>query len=124
MEVVKLLYNLLMVIIVHEGEKVTKEDLEKAKADYETYIKITIDIEGKIVALGGEYHADAEKLLLEGGSKQNNIWGGGVNLESRNFETNAIVNLRSGRNNSTDILDGETREKFLDLAKKVLRTYV
>lgn len=119
-----MLYNLPMIIIVYEGEEITKEDLEKAREDYETYIKITIDIERKVIALGGEYHADAEKLLLENGSKQSDIWGGGVNLESRNFETNAIVNLRSGRNNSTDILDGETREKFLELAKKVLRTYV
>lgn len=112
-----------MAIILVE-DRPSKEDFQKTKEDYESYIKLTIDIERQMVALGGEYHADAERLLLDEGSKQENIWGGGVNLETKQFETNAIINLRPGKNDSTEILDPKTREKFLMIAKRVLKGYV
>lgn len=109
--------------IVVVKDTLSKKDFQKVKEDYETYIKLTIDVENKIIALGGEYHADAEKLLLDQGSRQQDIWGGGVNLETKQLETNAIINLRP-RNNSTEILDPKTREKFLMIAKRILRKYV
>ena len=110
------------IVIVKTG--VSKKDFEEAKEDYGIYIKITADIEMGSVALGGEYHADAEKILLKGGSKQENIWGGGINLETKTFETNAIVNLRSGKNDSTEILNNDVKKRFLSLAGKVFKNYV
>lgn len=112
-----------MPIIIVKGN-LSKQEFEEARRDYEAYIKITVDLEREAVVLGGEYHADAEKMLLEQGSLQDNIWGGGVNLETRQFETNAIVNLRVGKNDSTEILDPEKRTKFLGLARRVLSDYV
>ncbi|HEY4474597.1 MAG TPA: DUF5674 family protein [Candidatus Paceibacterota bacterium] len=55
--------------IVVVGEKLTKEEFFKAKKDYKTYVKITIDVESSAVLLGGEYHADTEKILLEAESR-------------------------------------------------------
>lgn len=110
--------------IVLVKNKLLAKDFQKARKDYQSYVKITVDLEKKIVTLGGEYHADAEKLLLEQGSKQENIWGGGLNLETGNFETNAIINLRAGRNDSPEILDPLVRKNFLALAKKILKEYV
>lgn len=111
-----------MAIIIVKDE-LNQADFKKAKEDYRTYIKITLDLEKAIVALGGEYHADAEKLLLDQGSRQEDIWGGGFNLETKQFETNAIVNLRPGKNSSTEILDIKIRKKFLRIAKKVFKDY-
>lgn len=105
-------------------DELTGKDFEKAKEDYKTYIKITIDIERGLVVLGGEYHADAEKLLLSLGSRQENIWGGGINLKTKEIETNAIINIRAGRNNSTEIIDSGIRKRFIKLAKRVLGKYV
>jgi len=113
-----------MIIILEQGQKLTKEDFAKASQDYETYIKITIDIEKKVIALGGEYHADAEKLLLESGSKQDDIWGGGINLNTKEFETNAMVNIRAGKNDTIEILDEKIKSVFLQIAKEVLKEYV
>lgn len=110
--------------IVLTKKKVSEDEFQKAKRDYGCYIKITADLKSGIVALGGEYHADAEKLLLEQGSKQENIWGGGINLENGQLETNAIINLRPGGNESPEILDAEKRKVFLSLAKKILEKYV
>lgn len=112
-----------MAIVIIE-KSLNKEDFKRARENYQTYIKITIDLEKEILALGGEYHADAEKMLLARGSKQENIWGGGVNLETGQFETNAIINLKVGRNDSTEILDPPKRKKFLTLSKKILKKYV
>lgn len=112
-----------MAIIIAET-KLSPEDFNKAKQDYATYIKITIDIDRKIVILGGEYHADAEKLLLENGSRQENIWGGGINLETKQLETGAIINLRPKENPSVEILDEKIRKKFLEIAQRILKGYV
>lgn len=105
-------------------EKISPVDFKKALQDYDSYIKITIDILKEAIVIGGEYHADAERFLLKQGSRQKNIWGGGVNLETGRFETNALINLRPGRNDSTEILDSRTREQFLKTARKIFRKYV
>ena len=38
-------------------------------------VKYVVDVERGIAAVGGELHADAEQLLLEGGSRQEDLWG-------------------------------------------------
>ena len=101
-------------------DKLTSEDVKKAREEYEFYIKITADIEKEIIALGGEYHADAEKVLIE---KYNclsrNIWGGGYNITTKKIETNAILNLRPGINDSMEIIDPEARKKYIELIHKI-----
>jgi len=110
--------------VVIVKNKLSEKDFQEAKKDYQSYIKLTIDIEQEIIALGGEYHADAEKILLEQGSKQGDIWGGGLNLETKQLEANAIINIRPGRNESAEILEPKIREKFFEIAKKFLGKYV
>lgn len=109
--------------IVLVRDRLSEEEFRAAKQNYGSYIKITLDLEFGVAALGGEYHADAEKLLLEKGLKSPNIWGGGINLETKKFETNAIINLKPGVNESTEILNPETRKKFLKIAKNILKVY-
>lgn len=106
--------------IVIISKKAAPQDLKKASLDYKTYIKITVDIEKEIVAIGGEYHADAEKLLLSQGSSQKNIWGGGVDLQTKKFETTALINIKPSVNNSMDILDEKVRKKFLKICQKMI----
>lgn len=107
-----------MIIVLEKPA--TVEEIKKARKDYQNYLKITLDVEKKIVAIGGEYHADAETKLLKLGCQQVDIWGGGLDLVSKKFETNAIINLRAGQNPSTEILDPRIREKFLAIVKKFL----
>jgi len=103
-------------------EKLTKEDIQKAREEYSEYIKITVDIKKEIVAIGGEYHADAELILAEKyQSQKNDLWGGGYNITLRKFETNAIINIKPTINDSPDILTPEIREKFLNVVKEKLK---
>lgn len=48
---------------------------ELASAWYGDMIKGVVDIEREVRALGGEYHMDANVILVEDGSKQDCIWG-------------------------------------------------
>lgn len=71
------------------------------------------------MTVGGEWHADGEKVLLENGADKDNIWGGGIDLGTKNIETIALINLRPNLgNNSQEILDKYTREKFINIVKE------
>jgi len=107
--------------LVIVDKKLTKENIKASREDYPEYIKITADLEKEIVIIGGEYHADAEKVLSDKfGSKRSNIWGGGYNITNNTFEVNAILNFRPGTNDSPDILDPKIRNHFLKVIKKKL----
>ena len=109
-----------MAVVILQEEPV-KKDIEISREEYPNYIKITADLSQKIIAMGGEYHADAEKVLLENhGSKQKDIWGGGYNIDLKEFETIAVINIRQPNNPSSDIIDPAARENFLKLVKLYL----
>lgn len=104
--------------IVLVKEKVSDNDVKIASEEYGEYIKIVIDIEKKKMAIGGQWHADAEKVLIRDGSLQKNIWGGGIRLKNKSIETVALINLRpKDKNPSQEILDSQTREKFFRIVK-------
>jgi hypothetical protein len=103
------------------NKKLTKEDITASREDYPEYIKITADLKNEIVVIGGEYHADAEKILVEKfASKRSNVWGGGYNITTAAFEVNAILNLKPATNDSLEILDPQTRNRFLKVVKDKL----
>ena len=110
-----------MIVILQEPAK--QDDMRKAQEHYPGYAKITIDIKKEKVAIGGEYHFDAEQKLLEIGCKQDDIWGGGIELESKTIETNAMINVRAKINPHQDIQDEKIKKKFLIIAYKYLRSY-
>ena len=105
--------------VVKIGEKVTEENLKKAREEYGDFIKIVADIVTGAMAIGGEWHADAEKTLLDSGSRQDDIWGGSIDLASNQIDTIALINIRPRLdNNSQEILDPKIREKFVVIVKK------
>ena len=110
-----------MIIIL--SQPAIEEDIKKASEHYPNYIKITIDLEKETVAIGGEYHFDAEQQLLKLGSKQENIWGGGLELISKTLETYAMINVRTKVNPSQDICDSTIKHRFLEIAYKFLKEY-
>ena len=97
----------------------TKEELLNLQKVYGDYVKLTVDLEKDWVVVGGELHADGEKILLEKESKQDNIWGGGINFESKQVDTTAVLNLRPRlKNDSLEILDTQRREQFIQVVRK------
>ena len=65
-------------------------------------VKLVVDVERRVIALGGELHADAEALLLEDGSRRRDLWGAnyfpGAGPE-RCLELTALINIRPAQGN-------------------------
>lgn len=102
------------------NKPLSKTQLAQIRQKYGDYLKLTVDLEKEQLVLGTELHADGEKILLENGSQQDNIWGGGINLGDKIIDTTAVLNLRPKLNNdSMEILDPERREKFIKIVRKI-----
>ena len=92
----------------------TKELRLLAENTFGDMIKCVADVSEGLLALDAELHADLERLLLENGSAQENLWG--FNLypdeEGEDFiEYDSLINIRSWQGNpSRGISNPEIRE--------------
>ena len=98
-------------------DKATDQDLIKAKEDYGDYIKVVIDVATKALVIGGQWHADGEKILLDDGSKQSNLWGGGIKLSTKIIDYTALINIRAQVNPSHVIMDAKIRASVDQIIK-------
>jgi len=101
--------------------KISKEELAQyAKEQYVEMIKGAIDIGKGSMALGGEWHMDANQVLIDNGSEQKDIWGFNIYVDKNHderVEYISLINIRPAQNNrSMEIEDGTIREKM----KKVI----
>ena len=98
----------------------TKLEIVEMKVGYGDLVKITVDIETEILVLGCELHADGEEILLNKGSKQEDIWGGWINLNDGSVEMTAVLNIRPSLDNpSMEIINQTRREKFTKVVHNV-----
>lgn len=105
-------------MIITKLEPFTEEEIEKLKELFEVYIKTVIDVERKICSAGADRHFESEKILLNEGSKQSNLWGGGIDIETKSIDCNSFINVRPvDKNTSNEIQDPELRKSFEDLTK-------
>jgi hypothetical protein len=105
-------------MIITKTEPFTKEELEKLKEQFEVYIKIVIDVENKVCSAGMDMHFDGEQILLGQDSKQLNIWGGGIDLETGIIDCNSFINIRpNDHNTSNEIQNLGIREEYEKLVK-------
>ncbi len=96
-------------------EPVSKEILDAlAKAWYLVLVKGVADIEQNVVALGGEWHMDANNRLIEEGSEQQNLWGFNIYPNEKGdaaIEYNSLINIRPRQGNfSMELSSEETRK--------------
>lgn len=94
---------------------VTEEMLQSlAKAWHHTLVKGVADISLGTVALGGEWHMDANNKLIEEGSEQKNLWGFNLYPKERGdsaIEYISLINIRPAQGNrSMEIADEDTRK--------------
>lgn len=101
--------------------KINQSKLQKSAEDLEGYIKIVVDVEKNIMTAGGKRHADGEELLLKNGSIQDNLWGGGVDLETGEIDFDSMINIRpSVGNNSREVLSQDLRNKIKKITNNLL----
>lgn len=112
-------------MIVTKTEPYTKDEIEKLKEEFDIYIKTVIDVERNICSAGCDRHFDSEQILLAQGSSQNNLWGGGVDLETKVIDFNSMINIRPNQGNtSNEIQDVKIRKLFEELTKFFFKKYL
>lgn len=106
-------------------DKISKEELRQLAAEiFGDMIKIVVDIRRGIIAIGGEMHADAESLLLQNGSKQDDLWGANLypDLPPESFiEYQSLINIRPSLGNRFISIDSE---EIKDKVKKIINNLV
>ena len=114
-------FSIIDFVLLVIRKKAAKKEIEEMAKDLDGYVKVVVDIERKILTGGGERHVDGEQKLLQEGSRQQDLWGGGLDLETNEIDYNSIINLRPSQNNpSRDILSSEIREDFDKIVKDLL----
>jgi hypothetical protein len=58
---------------------------------------------------------------LEDGSRQEDLWGAGLDLETGEMDFDSLINLRPTQNRSREILDEEIRKKAASLIESLLK---
>jgi len=101
-----------------------KEIVRLADDQFGDMVKAVVDINRKVMGVGGELHADAEALLLENGSAQTDVWG--INLypdrtTSDWIEFTSLINIRPSQGNrSTGVQDAEVQKKIIAVVNALL----
>jgi hypothetical protein len=86
-----------------------------------TYMKLAVDIERGILAGGGTLHADCEAVLLEDGSRQEDVWGADWIPAAQQVTFESLINIRPRQNNpSLEILDPTIKERVAEFVKPLM----
>ena len=102
-----------------------KELVDMAKTQFGSFVKAVVDINQKIMAVGGEMHADEETVLMEKeNSKREDVWGINIYPEKDGqelIEFDSMVNIKPFCNNrSRNIENSETREEIRVIVNKLI----
>lgn len=98
-------------------EKISFAELKKIAEDsFGDMVKAVVDVQKKIMVIGGELHSDEEALLIEKGSQQQYIWG--INLypamEGENWiEFDSMINVRPSQSNRSRGVDNPEIRKII-----------
>ena len=105
--------------------KVIKKPITRAEAKeialefYVDMVKGVVDIEREIIALGGEYHMDANTVLIGDGSEKKNIWGFNFYPDENRIHHVSLINIRPLQNNRTiEVQDEKLRKRMEEVIRK------
>ena len=106
-------------------QKISEPELrEIAKEFYGDMIKGVVDVEREILAMGGEYHMDANNILIKNDSKQPNVWDFNWYFnrkEGERIEYVSLINIRPAQGNRImEVQDARLRDRM----KKIILKYL
>lgn len=112
--------------IIIVTQVITRQKLtELAKERFGDLVKAVVDIDRGIMVVGGELHADEEALLIENGSRQQDLWGINFYPEKTGedfIEFDSMINIRPSQNNrSRGVEDAAIREKILTVVDRLVQ---
>jgi len=87
-----------------------------AEAQFGDMVKGVVDVERRVMAIGGELHADEEAALIEDGSAQTHLWGINLYPAERGdtwIEFDSMINVRPSQGNrSRGVDDNALRDRI------------
>ena len=98
---------------------------DMAREQFGDMVKAVVDVARRLMAIGGELHADGEALLLEEGSRQADLWG--INLypdrpPDERVEFDSMINIRPSQDNrSRSVEDAAIRQQIADIVTDLVR---
>ena len=105
---------------------ITKAELTQiAEKRFGDMVKAVVDVEKRVMAIGGELHADEEAVLLEQGSMQDSVWG--INLyvdlsEQEWIEFDSMINVRPAKHNrSRSVENEEIKKKIVQIVNELIK---
>lgn len=99
----------------------SSQEINEMLTTLETYIKVAVDVRKGVLAGGGIMHADCEAVLIEKGSKQQDIWGANWVPETGEIEFDALINIRPRDNNrKPQIENPEIRSQVQNIIERLL----
>jgi len=117
--------------------KISVVELEKmSEKMFGRLVKAVVDVEKEIMVVDASMHVDQEVVLLENGSKQENLWG--INLHPSEFglssealakdggegwiEFDSLINLRPSQGNrSRSVDDPKIQEKIKKIVNRLVK---
>ena len=106
-------------------DPVSVEDVRTlAREIYRDMVKGVADIKRGVIALGGEWHMDANAALIADGSEQHDVWGFNLHPETRGdaaIKYVSLINIRPAQGSrSMEIHNDELRGKILAIVKRLI----
>jgi hypothetical protein len=87
---------------------------------FEDMVKFVVDVARGVAAVGGELHADEEALLLDDGSRQEDLWGANYypgRGEDGCLEYTSLINIRPSQGNRSMVVeDDAVRSRVREIA--------
>ncbi len=96
----------------------TAEQLIELLRPHSSFIKLAVDVRREILAAGGDMHADCEQVLLEDGSRQNDIWGADWVPSDQSVRFESLINIRPRQDNRSYEIQNPARRALIE---KVVR---
>ena len=97
---------------------------ELAQNTFGDMIKCVADVKRGLLAVDADLHSDLERLLLEDGSAQEDLWGFNLWVEEEGedfIEFDSLINIRSWQGNpSRDVEAPEIREAIKSIVDKFI----
>ncbi|HET9910149.1 MAG TPA: DUF5674 family protein [Anaerolineales bacterium] len=88
-------------------EKPTSSQVNEMLLEYETMIKIVVDVRRRILAGGGDMHSDCESALLDDGSEQDDLWGANWFPAGKEIVFESLINIRPRLGNRSILIQSE-----------------
>jgi len=107
-------------VIYSLDRKAIPQQLQEMLEVYPTLVKIVVDVRRRVLAGGGEMHADCEAVLLAEGSEQDDLWGANWYPTEQRIDFESLINIRPRLGNRSIVIQSEGLRRAIEAITREL----